>query len=555
MTQSQSAACERRLPELLADRGRRWTFVALIANGVVQSLLAVGLALLTAAIFRQLIESPVRPTAIEVATLFAVAAGAAAGLAALRWRGHVDAERLGQSYIHDVRRRLFSHICAAGSENLSRISQGAVMLRFVGDLTAIRNWVSLGLARLIVSGLTIGGAILLLLFFAPVVAIALAAALTIAGASAFALGPRLVEVTREARRRRGRLAGVLTDRIGRLQVVEAFDRRETEQRRLSKLSHRLREALIERARTVGLLRGLAEAASTLAGLIALFIIGLGAEQSGGGAAAAMLLAGLLAPRVQELGRVWEYWTASRVARDQQKRLLHLPHASLPEQGVEPGYVLRMHNICVDGLLSDLELHIAERQRVAVIGPSGSGKSTLLKIAMGLRSFRDGTVRVAAGQEQCSPIALVSNDIPLLRGSLRLNLTYGRRDATDDEIMRILTRLGMDKRVEESPRGLDTRIAENGSEFSAGERMRLMFARALIARPKALLLDELYAPLDSEAAQLVSESLERFDGAVIHAAHDPGIVGAVDRVLYLQDGRLTSERRSSPYLVSHSSVYA
>ena len=147
------------LPAIITGQ-RRARFAFLVANGIAQAGLAVITAMLVKSSFDQLIN-PAEPVATATwlwlisALLMTLASGAW-----LRWRGHMDAEQLGQGYVHAVRLRLFRHVTRIGASGARQMSRGALMLRFVGDLTALRNWVSLGLARLTVSGLAAGLAVL-----------------------------------------------------------------------------------------------------------------------------------------------------------------------------------------------------------------------------------------------------------------------------------------------------------------------------------------------------------------------------------------------------------
>src|SRR3954468_5247387 len=131
---------------------------------------------------------------------------AAAGSGWLRARERVDAERLGQHYVHSLRMALYDRLAAMSPRMLQRRSSGGVMLRFVGDLSQIRMWVSLGLARLVVGATTCAGALAALAVLNVVLAVAVAVVLAFGTAAAMALGGPLRERVRRARRRRVRLA-------------------------------------------------------------------------------------------------------------------------------------------------------------------------------------------------------------------------------------------------------------------------------------------------------------------------------------------------------------
>ena len=542
------------LPKVLSGK-RRHNFGYLVANGVAQAGTAVLTALLVKRGFDNLVLSN---TATDFASTGVFAAGLTLCIIAtawLRWRSQVDAEELGQSYIHSVRLTLFRHIAMIGAEGARQMSRGAIVLRFVGDLTALRQWVSLGLARLTVSGLAAFLAIVALSFVEPVVAMAVAVAVTVAFVLAFLIGPHLRVQTRETRRCRGRLAAMLNDRVSHIGVVEAFGQEDRERQRFRRLSQRLRLAMIGRARVVGLLRALSEASGSLASACALFVgavqVSMG-HASPGAVVAAMVVAGLLAPRLQDLGRVYEYWNGAIIAREKQERLLALPSvgrghrddagASLSDG---PGQVV-LKDVSFGHTLDEVNLSIAPGERIAITGPNGAGKSTLLRVIAGIYEPECGNVLLdgenlkdASWEDIRSAFAIVSPDLPLLRGSLRFNLKYGAEERTEEEILDVVSKLGLDELINGLPKGLKTRVSEKGEGFSTGERARIALARALLVRPRVLLLDEADANLDPGASGLLDQILENAGCTVIYITHDPARAAAADRVLRLEDGKLAA----------------
>ena len=142
---------------------------------------------------------------------------------------------------------------------------------------------------------------------------------------------------------------------------------------------------------------------------------------------------------------------------------------------------------------------------------------------------------------------MSPDLPLLRGSLRLNLTYGARNAGENEIAEVLQACRLGPLVERLPKGLDTRLSENGDGLSTGERARIAIARAVLARPHVLLLDEAEANLDRLAREALDNLIEGFPGTVVFITHDAAHVARAGRILAVRSHRLvpitTSEATS------------
>ena len=541
-----------RLPPVLSGR-RRLRFAYLVTNGVAQAGVAVATALLVKNGFDRLI-SPQAPLQLREAGLFAAGLSLAIAVGAwLRWRGHLDAEHLGQGYVHALRLRLFRHIARIGAEGARQMSRGAIVLRFVGDLTALRQWISYGLARLTVSGLATVLAIAVLAVVEPVVALAVGIAVAVAAGLALAVGPQLRSTTRESRRRRGRLAAQLNDRVANIGVVEAFGQEAKEKRRFERLSTRLRHALIARASVIGLLRALSEASASFAGACALFAgalqVGLGLA-SPGAVVAAMVVAGLLAPRLQDLGRVYEYWNGALIAREKLEQMLALRPVGRRStrragEALRPGPGrIELRGLRLKGLFRGLDATVEAGERIAVVGANGVGKSTLLRLIAGILHPDKGGVRLdgqdirkCRWEEVRRAFAMVSPDLPLLRGTLRLNLTYGATDWTPEDLKRVIAALGLEALVDRLPAGIESRISESGGGLSTGERARITLARALLSRPRVLLLDEADANLDDAARDALETVVEGFAGTVLYITHDPARAAKADRILKLEAGRL------------------
>lgn len=542
-----------RLPPILAP-ARRGLFSMLVLNGIGQAAMAVASAFL----FKSGVDamlSPGRATSLPdaIGTGSLLVAAILVG-AALRYRSLVDAERLGQSYVHDIRVKLFRHVLRNGRASEGRKSNGALLLRFAGDLTALRNWASLGLGHLIVSGTTIVLSLAALALIDATVAASIAAALSLGIGVSLLLGPRLQRQTLAARNHRGRLAALINDRIARIGVIEAFGQERRETRRLAALSSELSRLLVDRAKPAGALRAIAEAAGGLATVIALVAGGLqvaGGAASAGTVVAAMAVAGILASRLQDLGRVNEYWNAAAVAREKQLELLRVRTRSRKQRKHQRETLefgkgrLELKDVTLSPLFNHLNLRVGPGERVGIIGANGSGKSTLLQIVAGLTSVDSGVV-LLDGQDISrvkrnhlrAAFSLVSDDVRLLRGSLKLNLTYGARHVTDDEVVAMVRKCGLEGLVIRLG-GLSTRLAEDGAGLSSSEKAQIGLARALLIQPRVLLLDEADGYLDELARARMNRALADFHGTVIFATREATERPSWNKTYRLAGGHLES----------------
>ena len=471
------------------------------------------------------------------------------GGAWLRARERLEAERLGQDYTHQLRLQLYRHLERLSPRQLQQRGKGGLLLRFVGDLSALRLWLSLGVARLLVAGVVSGGTLAALAWLDPWLAAVCALILGGSAALAWRLGRQLEQASRQARRLRARLANNVHEKTSAMAVVKAFGQLRRERRRMERQSLALRQAMLARARAVGQLRAVSEGSGALA-VAALLLVGaweVGRQASSPGTvAAALAVIGLLTPYLRDLGRVHEYWLNANVAREKLDQFLQLPViAPGPRQPLPPGPgTLVLEQVGVAGSLAPCSGRIEGGASVALVAPNGAGKSTLVSLIARLLPPDQGRIRLDGVDlnriktaDLRRAVGIVSADLPLLRGSIRRNLCYRWPRAPEAEIARVKRLCRLDELLAELPQGEATRVREGGGNLSLGQRQRLMLARALLGSPRLLLLDEVDANLDPVAAALVDHLLRQYEGTIVLVTHRLQRLRQVDQIWYLEDGRL------------------
>jgi len=527
--------------------GGRWRILAvLIGNGFAQAGAAVVAALTVERVFGML-ESPVRPSAADIVRAALALTVAALATAWLRGRERVDAERLGQAYTHRVRLHLFEHLTTMSPRTVQQRAQGSTALRFIGDLTMLRRWVSRGLSRLVVAAAMVAGAAGALAFVSLPLAAAVLGAISIGAVATLSQSASVRSTTRSARRRRSRLAGNINEKIAAVGVVQAHGQVGREQRRVNKQSRRLRDAMVVRARRLGRLDAIADGTASAA-TAAVLVVGVMSAVPAPTVAAGMVVVGLLIPQLRGLGRVQEYWQGARVAREAIDRFLIRPSLRRDhdaETPLEPGPGrLEIDGLGLFGTIVDVTATADPGTTIAIVGPNGAGKSSLLGLVARMIDPDEGSVRLD-GQELATAslddvrdaIGFVAADLPLLRGSLRRNLTYRRPDAEPAEIDDVIELCELGELVASLEDGLDTRIAEGGRNLSSGQRQRVLLARALLGGPALLLLDEADANLDPATTALIDRVLERYQGTALIVTHRRERLDIADTVWHLANGRI------------------
>jgi len=453
------------LPPLLSER-RTGLMVRLVLNGILQAGATICIALLIKLTFDRYINQQLAApdTGLMWSGLgFAILALINAGLRMLE---RVDAEQLGQDYVHRLRLILYTHLSILPPRKLQKHSKGSIVLRFIGDLTALRQWISLGLARLMVAGIAITGALLALALISWPLAFSVSAVLLTGTILSLILGKPLLQAVKEARRRRAYLAGNLNEKLATMAVVQVSGQTRREKNRIERQSDRLRAAMVLRAWLIGGLRSVVTATTAIATattlMVGAFLVADG-QATPGTVVAAMSIIGFLVPSLRDMGRVYEYWQGSRVSLEKIHQFLENPVPIATSRRTSRlrtgGGRLIFRNVSVSGSLNEFSATATPGSVVAITGPNGAGKSTVLSLVARLVDPNRGKVVLdgkdlgkLARDSLRQVIGIVSPDLPLLRGSISKNLSYRWRSAPDAEVTRVRKLCGIDDLLADLPDG-------------------------------------------------------------------------------------------------------
>lgn len=537
------------LPRIVTGARARW-FAALVANGLAQALLAFAAAWLTRRLFDEVLPAGAAAHG-DGLVVFGGLLLVVPVLAWLRWRETVDAEQLAQHYVAQVRLALFDRLAVMAPQAAQRRSRGGLMLRFVGDVQALRAWVGRGIARLLVACGT-GAMLLAVLAWLDLLLMAAVAALLCGtGALMVRFGADLRARIAEGRRRNAHIAANMHDKIDAVPVMQVFNQAPRERERLRRQNRSLRRAMTARAHARGRNRALTELCVGLTGLLvlaqALWPL-TGAVPSVGTLVGAMGLVGLLAAPLRDLGRVFEHWHAACVAQLRIGEFLAAPTLSPQRDAaatVPRTCTLDFDAVSVAGSLRGASAELPPGRRVALVGAVGSGKSALLAVAAGLLDADQGEVRLHGHALRSlradvlhARISMVAPDLGLLRGTIESNLRYRCPDATADQVERACAAGGLDRVLPTLPDGLRTPVRDAGRNLSAGQRRAVVLTRALVGDPAILLIDDAESCFDGEPLRCMAELLRRFDGSVLYVARTPALAALADEAWRIEAGRLS-----------------
>jgi ABC-type multidrug transport system fused ATPase/permease subunit len=526
--------------------------------GLAQAATLAGLILLIWRIIDALIAGPEDPW--HIIGMIGLLALVMLANAALRAAEFTVAENLGYDIVRRLRMVMYGHMRGMAPRQIQHRSRGSLLLRFTGDLSMFRTWISRGIARGLIAALIVIAGAGVLFVLNPWISLTMVGLLSAGAAITLRAGKPLKRMTTRVRRRRALLTSNVDEQINALPVVQVFGRTGGEYERLSQQNDALTDTLFREARVRGGLRGLSAAIAWLAiaGVIAVGTL----EVVQGRASVGMIVAAIVAVRqltgpVRTLGYAHEYWRRADISRRKMRDFLASRSRPYAPPGMDRLRVRRgrieLRGVCVEGAVRDINAVAEPRQIVAIVGPVGSGKSTVLALVARLVEPDQGQVIIddqplaeRTLRSSYRQISMVGPDLPLMRGTLRRNLTYRKPRASEHEIWRVVMATRLDEVIDEVPGGMSAWITEGGGNLSAGQRQRIALARALMGNPRILLLDEPTANLDAESKRVFQQVMIRHHGTVLLATHDPEEAARADQVWVMRNGRIADVLTGEEY---------
>ncbi len=464
--------------------------------------------------------------------------------------------KVGEAFLRALRKRLFDHLMSLSLDFFEREKTGKIVARMTSDIDAMQELISTGLVLFVQNILLFAGAVIVVVLMSWQLALGV-----------LIIVPPVYVASRWFRRVSNRAYLEVRDRIATnlttlqeslegVRVVQAFGRERSFTNRFSQTNEDQYEANLVTVRISARYFPIVEFAG-IAGTAA--IIGWGGWLSSrdvvtvGTVAAFVLYLNNLFEPVQQLSQLYNTVQSAGAALskifgvlDTRPSVAERPGAvDLPTDGaIQVDRVTFAYG--KDPVLHDVSLEVGSGERIALVGPTGAGKSTLAKLIARFYDATDGCVLVdgvdlrdATLQSLRDRVVVVPQEGFLFAGTLRDNVRVGRPEATDAEVDDALAALGLLERFRAFPDGLETEVRERGSRLSAGERQLVSLARAALADPTVLVLDEATSNLDPGTEHQVEAALERLmhGRTVVVVAHRLSTAARADRIAVVYDGRL------------------
>ncbi len=547
------SAAWRESQELLA--AHRWR----LALGAGMMLINRLVGLVLPASTKYVIDEVIGKQRAEYLIPIAIAAGAATLMQALT--SFTLSQILGvaaQRAITDIRKRVQAHIERLPIRYFDTTQSGKLISRIMNDAEGVRNLVGTGLVQLTGSLITAFIALGVLFYLSwRLTLMTIIVLLTFGGVLAYAFS-RLRPIFRQRNEIQSEITGRLGESLGGIRIVKAYTAEKREELVFARGAHRLFRNIRQTMTGVSAITAFS---SVIVGAIGVVMILLGGravltgEMTLGDLFMYIFFTGLMAMPVIEIAAIGTQITEAFAGLDRIREILDMPTEDEEDAGREPLSALqgevefdRVSFEYNQGelVLKEISFHAPAGSTTALVGSSGSGKSTLISLVMNFNHPQAGMIRIDGRdierirlRDYRSRLGVVLQDNFLFDGTVAENIGFSRPTASRAEIEAAARLAHCEEFIDGFEKKYDTIVGERGVRLSGGQRQRIAIARALLANPRILILDEATSSLDSESEAKIQQGLRelRRGRTTFVIAHRLSTIRSADQILVLEEGRI------------------
>jgi ATP-binding cassette, subfamily B, bacterial len=548
----------------------------LVALASAAVLVQTGAALAMPYLVKVAIDQGITPGDLAVINQVAVAYLVLAGVQFLAGRFEIETvARAGQRVLYAVRTRLFRHLQTLSLDFYERERTGRLVARMTADIDAMSDLVTDGLVTLVTGLITMVGVAIILVVMDWQLALVTLVVAPLIGLAARAWRRWSADAYRQVRETHSVVTVQLQESLSGVRAIQSFRREGATAARLEEANHEERTA---HWRTIGLASFFFPGIEFLGTAATVVVLGVGGQRVLSGdleigvlAAFLLYLRNLFDP-VQQLSELYDSFQSATAGAERVGAVLaeqpSVREAPDPVPLPDPRGDVRLEDVRFaydqgPEVLHDVSLELDAGTTLALIGPTGAGKSTVAKLIARFYDPLAGRITldgVDLRQVRLADLRRAMGYVPqegfLFSGTVLDNIRFGRPGATRAEVEAAARAVGADQVIAGLPDGYDTQVGERGALLAAGERQLVAFARAWIADPALLILDEATSNLDAASEARITDALQRLRSGrtTIIIAHRLTTIAQADQIAVVEDGRVV-ESGPAGELLAHGGRFA
>jgi len=481
---------------------------------------------------------------------------------------------MGQHVIYDISYKLFDHIQRLSLEFFDKQETGKIISRLTNDVQALNELLTQGITGIIRDFVMMVGIMFFMLYMNVKLSLLSFILIPLLFAITLSFRSKFRSAFREVRKKIANVTAKLEEGISGVRVTKSFSRENTNIKHFDKTNVENLEANMQAVKVWSVYYPIIEVITAIGTCIVIWNGGvqiMGEKLTRGELLAFLSYVRMFYMPIRQLSQIYTTMQSAMAASerifeilDTKSKVVESPNAyDLPlidghveYKNISFGYDDNKY------VLHDISFSVEPGQTTAIVGPTGSGKTTIVNLLARLYDPQEGSiiidgndirkVRLHSLRRQ---MGIVLQDSFLFSGTIRENIRYGKLDATDEDIIRASEAVSAHRFISQMPEGYNTEVGERGSKLSVGQRQLVSFARALLANPRILILDEATSSVDAYTEVLIQKALEELlkNRTSFVIAHRLSTIINSDKLLVIENGKIV-ETGTHNELLSKGGLY-